>query len=128
MEEPTEADLQKYESKFSPAKFADKIATVAKKAGVKTVYAALLLYYAVMDGDVPLKHKAMVVGALGYFILPLDFIPDVLGPLGYTDDLTTLVIALKAIWNSITPAVHSRARTRLEAIFGPVEDSDLKLF
>lgn len=124
----TQEDLPKYQSRYSVAKFTGKITSVAKKAGVKTVYAALLLFYALVDGDVPLKYKATVVGALGYFILPLDFIPDLLGPLGYSDDMTALVLALKAIWSSITPAVHAAARARLEAIFGPVNDADLKLF
>lgn len=117
-----------YAQDYSPSKLLDKLSKVAKKAGVKVVYAVLLLYYALLDGDVSLKDKAIVIGALGYFILPLDFIPDMLGPLGYTDDMTALIYALKTIWDNITPAVHSKARSKLGEWFDEVEQSDLKLF
>ena len=117
-----------YAAVYNPSKLLDKLGKVAKKAGVKVVYAVLLLYYALLDGDVPLKHKAIVVGALGYFILPFDFIPDVLGPLGYTDDLSALILALQTIWSSITPAVKEQAQSKLGEWFDDVNPDDLKLF
>ncbi len=117
-----------YAQMYSPSKLLEKLGKVAKKAGVKVVYAALLLYYAMLDGDVPLKDKAIVVGALGYFILPLDFIPDVLGPIGYTDDLSALVFALKTIWDNITPKVHTQAQGKLRDWFKEIDPSDLQLF
>lgn len=124
---PTFSNLPGYGQNYSDSKLFDKITKVAKKAGVKTVYAALLLYYAVMDDEVPMKDKAIVIGALGYFILPIDLIPDLI-PGGYVDDLGALVMALKAIWDNITPATHAKARQRLESWFGPVSDEDLILF
>ena len=81
-----------------------------------------------LDGDVPLKDKAIVVGALGYFILPFDFIPDMLGPLGYTDDMGALVLALKTIWTNITPKVKEQALQKLREWFDEVDSEDLKLF
>lgn len=128
MEKPTKTTLLAFGSNYNPTKLFDKISNVAKKAGIKTVYAALLLYYALMDGEVPLKDKAIVIGALGYFILPIDAIPDILGPLGYSDDLGALILALKTIWNNISPNTHRQARERLESWFGKVSDSELKLF
>ena len=128
MEKPTKKSVVNFGSNYSPSKLFEKISNVAKKAGTKTVYAALLLYYSLTDGDVPLKDKAIVVGALGYFILPIDAIPDMLGPLGYTDDLGAMVLALKTIWDNITPSTHQQARKQLEAWFGTVSDSELKLF
>lgn len=124
---PTFSNLPGYGQNYSDSKLMDKITSVAKKAGVKTVYAALLLYYAVMDDEVPMKDKAVVIGALGYFILPLDLIPDLL-PGGYTDDLGALIMALKVVWDNIKPATHAKARQRLESWFGPVSDGDLTLF
>ncbi len=117
-----------YAQVYNPSKLLEKLGKVAKKASVKVVYAVLLLYYALLDGDVPLKDKAIVVGALGYFILPLDFIPDMLGPLGYTDDMTALVYALKTIWDNITPKVHAQAQGKLREWFDEIDSSDLKLF
>lgn len=128
MERPSLDSLNQFASNYSPANLFDKIAKVAKKAGVKTVYAALLLYYALSDDEVPTTAKVTVIGALGYFILPIDAIPDILGPLGYTDDLSAMILALKLIWDNITPRTHQNARKRLESWFGPVSDSELKLF
>ena len=117
-----------YAKVYNPSKLLEKLGKVAKKAGAKVVYAVLLLYYALLDGDVPLKDKAIVVGALGYFILPFDFIPDMLGPLGYTDDMGALVLALKTIWTNITPKVKEQARQKLSEWFDEVDPEELKLF
>ena len=117
-----------YAQVYNPSKLLEKLGKVARKAGAKVVYAVLLLYYALLDGDVPLKDKAIVVGALGYFILPFDFIPDMLGPLGYTDDMGALVLALKTIWTNITPKVKEQALQKLREWFDEVDPEDLKLF
>lgn len=117
-----------YGENFSPDKLLEKLKKYGKNAGVKVVYGALLLYYALLDGSVPFTEKAKVVGALGYFILPLDFIPDFLGPLGYTDDIAAIIMVLKTIWDNITEDVHMRARERLSEWFGEVTEEDLKLF
>lgn len=117
-----------YGDNFSPDKLLDKIKKIGKIAGVKVVYSALLLYYALIDGSVPFTNKAIVVGALGYFILPLDLIPDFLGPLGYSDDMAAIIMVLKTIWSSITQDVHERARARLAEWFDNVTDEDVKLF
>ena len=117
-----------YAQDYSPSKLLDKLGKVAKKAGVKVVYAVLLLYYALLDGNVPTKDKAIVIGALGYFILPLDFIPDVLGPMGYTDDMGALILALKTIWDNITPLIKEQAFRKLREWFDEIDPDDLKLF
>lgn len=113
---------------YSPDKLFKKIADVARKAGVKVVYAALILYYALMDKEVPLRDKVIVVGALGYFIAPFDIIPDFLGPFGYSDDLTALIFALKTIWGNIGSHTFSQARERLKQWFGDVTEGEIKLF
>lgn len=112
---------------YSPQKLFGKIAGVAKSAGTKVVYAALILYYALFDKEVPLKDKTIVVGALGYFILPVDLIPDFL-PGGYTDDGAALILAVKSIWDNITPSTKSKAQERLKSWFSNVKASDLTLF
>ncbi|MBD5275051.1 MAG: DUF1232 domain-containing protein [Bacteroides sp.] len=117
-----------YAQVYNPSKLLEKLGKVARKAGAKVVYAVLLLYYALLDGDVPLKDKAIVVGALGYFILPFDFIPDMLGPLGFSDDMGALILALKTIWSNITPKVKEQARQKLSEWFDEVDPEELKLF
>lgn len=116
-----------FTSFYSPQKLFEKIAGAAKSAGIKVVYAALLLYYALFDKEVPLTDKTIVVGALGYFILPVDLIPDFL-PGGYADDGAALILAVKSIWDNITAATKSKAQERLRSWFGNVKPSDLTLF
>lgn len=124
----TKGQVSAYGSEYSPSKLLEKLTKVASRAGIKTVYAALLLYNALTHESVPLKDKALVVGALGYLILPIDLIPDLLGPLGFTDDFSVLVLALKTVWDSITPEIHRSAKEQLSRWFDNVDDADLNLF
>ena len=124
----------KQENTFSTAEFQDsysedgffsKISDVFKKAGLKVVYMALLLYYVLIDENTPTSYKAMILGALAYFISPLDFIPDILPVVGYTDDAAALMGCIGAVSASITPEIKKKAKSRLEDWFGEVDNSKL---
>ena len=80
-------DFMSYANKFSQTEFAEKIARIAKRAGAKLVYAALILYYTLQSDKVSKADKAIIIGALGYMISPLDVIPDAIPIAGLTDDL-----------------------------------------
>ena len=117
-------NLHKYADYYNPSSLFEKIKKVARKAGVKVVYIVLLLYYSSLDKELPIKDRLMVIAALGYFILPLDLIPDTL-PGGFTDDMAALVYVLKQVRNNLTPATKQKARERLTDWFGEVSESDL---
>lgn len=119
-------NLQKYADYYNPNALFEKIKKVARKAGVKIVYVVLLLYYSTLDKELPVKDRLMVIAALGYFILPVDVIPDAL-PGGFTDDMAALVYVLKQVSNNLTPATKQKARARLEEWFGDVDESDLHI-
>ena len=68
-EENSNLDLQRYEAEYSERGLFDKLSSVAKKAGLKVVYYALILYYALQSPKISVKEKALIIGALGYFIL-----------------------------------------------------------
>ncbi|NDV66820.1 YkvA family protein [Bacteroides sp. 224] len=121
-------DLEKYSNQYSEKKFQSKIAQITKKAGAKIVYAAFLLFYALKDKNFPITKKAKVLGALGYFILPIDLIPDAIPILGFSDDLAAIVYILSTVWEHITPEVRQQALDRVNSIFGEVEDKELQLF
>lgn len=123
-----ENKIEEYGKEYSETRFADKIANFAKKAGVKTVYAALILYYALADKNFPPKQRAFIIGALGYFVLPLDLIPDAVPMLGFTDDLAALIYALKTVWDYITPEAQEKAREKVKSMFKSVNDEDFVLF
>jgi uncharacterized membrane protein YkvA (DUF1232 family) len=73
----------------------------------------LAAYYCAFDRDTPLQVKATLVGAIAYFILPLDAIPDVLPVLGFTDDAAVLATAIKLVASSIRPEHKEAARKKL---------------
>ena len=119
-------DYNKYSKEYNPDSFWEKVKNFAKKAGVKVIYAALKLYYAAQFESTPAWAKGVIYGALGYFILPVDLIPDVMPGVGFTDDLAVLAAALITVAAYITPEVKKQAREKLSQWFGDVSDSELK--
>lgn len=68
-----------------------------------------LLTRLVADPDVPSKHKAALGGAIAYFILPLDVVPEgLLGPIGYLDDLALSAYVINRLLNDVEPEVVQR--------------------
>ncbi len=122
-------NLDDYVQYFSDSQLWKKLKKVARKAGRKAVYYVLVLYYVSRDPAVPRSLKLKVLGALGYFILPIDIIPDVLVGLGFTDDIAALAWALFTMRKYITPEIERKARERLREWFGPEEGevSDLTI-
>jgi uncharacterized membrane protein YkvA (DUF1232 family) len=120
-------NLEDYAQYFNDSKLWKKLKKVAQKAGRKAVYYVLVLYYVSRDPSVPRSLKLKVLGALGYFILPLDFIPDVILALGFTDDLAALAWALFTMRKYITPEIERKARERLREWFGPEEGEETDL-
>lgn len=111
-------DPQRYTSKYSEQGFWKKLGRFAVKAGREVAEQALVLYYLIQDEDVPARPKAIAIGALGYLILPIDAIPDILPGVGYTDDLAVIGGALWQLANHITEAHRARARAKLVEWFG----------
>jgi uncharacterized membrane protein YkvA (DUF1232 family) len=73
----------------------------------------LAAYYCAFDRNTPLQIKAALIGALAYFVLPFDFIPDMLPFVGYTDDAAVLAAAIKLVSSSITDDHRAAARDAL---------------
>lgn len=96
----------------------NKILKVFTKAGIKVTYIALLLFYVMKSPDVPIVEKTKIIGALGYFILPLDLVPDWIPVAGYSDDLTALLWALKIVSCHITPKMRMEAEAQLHEWYG----------
>lgn|SRR5574344_1449761 len=113
-----ENNYENYQSEYSEKKFWDKVVGVAKKAGAKVIYLALLLYYVLSDQNVSKYDKAKIYGALGYFILPVDLIPDFIPVVGYSDDLIALLWATHSVWSNITVEMKERAKNQIHEWFG----------
>jgi uncharacterized membrane protein YkvA (DUF1232 family) len=76
----------------------------------------LAAWYCATDAKTPLKVKGTLFGALAYFILPLDVIPDVILGLGFTDDLAVLMTALTLVSTHVTQEHRDRARETLATL------------
>ena len=117
MEENKLPDFMSYKDKFSANGFVEKISRIAKRAGAKLVCVALVLYYTLQSDKVSVKDKAVIIGALGYLISPLDLIPDAFPIAGLTDDLTVLLFVLKKVWGDVSEDVKEKAKAKLAQWF-----------
>lgn len=111
-------DLTRYQKHFSEETFLQKVMKIARKAGEKIVYLALILYYELTDPDVPAKDKAVLVGALGYLLLPVDLIPDFIPLLGFADDFSALVAAYRIVRGNVNDNVRANAARTMSSWFG----------
>jgi uncharacterized membrane protein YkvA (DUF1232 family) len=75
-------------------------------------------HYCAFDRQTPLHVKAALIGALAYFVLPADVVPDVLPVIGYTDDAAMLAGAIKLVASHITPDHREAARQKLARMRG----------
>ena len=118
-------DFMNYANKFSQTDFTEKIARIAKRAGSKLVYAALILYYTLQSDKVSAANKAMIIGALGYLISPLDVVPDAVPIAGLADDLGVLIFVLKKVWTDIDPSIQERSKEKLSKWFDEDEIAEI---
>ncbi len=77
----------------------------------------MILFYAYQQKETSLWAKTVILGALSYFILATDAIPDIVPVAGYTDDLGTLIAALSSVKKYITPEVKELAKKKIQDWF-----------
>ena len=107
-----------FKAHYSDGGFWDKARGYAKVAGKAALEPALKMYYSATDKDTPLWAKTAIYGALGYFISPIDAIPDFLPVAGYTDDIAVLVAAAATVAAYIKKEHVQKAQETLRQWFG----------
>lgn len=117
MENQQIPDFMKYKDNYTSSGFVEKISHIAKRAGAKLVYVALVLYYTLQSGNVSLKDKAIIIGALGYLISPLDVIPDAIPIAGLGDDLAVLLYVMNKVLGEVPEDVKAKAHDKLSKWF-----------
>lgn len=117
--------IEEYKGRFSEIKLWSKLKKFARQAGVKTVYTVLLLFYAYKRKDTPGWAKKLIIGVLGYFLAPIDAIPDLTPFIGLTDDLSLLSVGLVTIAGYVNKEVKQQAREKLKAVFGEYDPNEL---
>ncbi len=125
MDYQKEMEDEKYAEEYTEDKLFTKILKFAKKAGIKIIYVVLLLFYTLQKPEIPLKVKAAIIGALGYFILPIDLIPDFIPLAGFTDDFGVLLAALGTTAFYIDADSKEKARMKLHDWFGEYDYVEL---
>ncbi|MBQ7424194.1 MAG: DUF1232 domain-containing protein [Prevotella sp.] len=110
-------EFMQYSNKFTKGEFVEKISRIAKRAGAKLVYAALLLFYTLQSDQISLKDKAIIIGALGYLISPLDVVPDAIPIAGLGDDLAVLIFVLQKVWGEVSEDIKKKAQDKLKEWF-----------
>ena len=76
----------------------------------------LAAYYCAFDKQTPRHVQAALLGAIAYFILPFDFIPDMMPVLGFTDDAAVLATAIKLVSSHIRPEHRAAAKDKLDTL------------
>lgn len=92
----------KYESEYSDEKLTDKMNSVSNKSLLEK---AGLLFKAIKSGKLSGSSYAIIIAALGYFICPVDFIPDVIPVVGLLDDIGVLSFVINWLWRDVSRAV-----------------------
>jgi len=108
----------KFQEHYSESGFWKKLKKHAKKLGEKGLKHALVLYYALQEPSVPAWAKAVIVGALGYFIFPLDAIPDFIPGVGLVDDVSVILAAIGVLELNIPERARERADAKMKEWFG----------
>lgn len=108
---------------YQPKVLWRKISGHARQAGRGVVNYALQLHYAAQRPNTPVWAKRAAYGAIAYFILPLDAIPDFIVGAGYTDDFGALALAVTTLAAYIDDEVRAQAREQLNQWFGEIDTS-----
>ena len=102
---------------FSETRLWQKLKKYSTKMGTKALYTVLLLFFAYKREDTPVWAKNIVLGALAYFISPIDLVPDLSPFIGFTDDIGVLSYGLVTIACYVNGEVREKAREKLHKWF-----------
>ncbi len=107
-----------FSKQYNESSFWKKLKASAVSAGKGVIEKALTLYYCLIDRDTPAWAKSVIVSALGYFILPIDLIPDLIPVAGYSDDFVALAFAIGIVAAHIKSEHKEKAKEQLKIWFG----------
>jgi uncharacterized membrane protein YkvA (DUF1232 family) len=85
---------------------------------------AVSAYYAARDPATPNRVKAVLLGALAYFVIPTDLVPDFIAGLGFTDDATVLLLAAQTVSGHIKPPHREKAKEKLAELRGEADKTE----
>lgn len=116
--------LKKYSKHFTDEQFWEKVKECAIIVGREGLRQVLTLFYVLKRPDVPAWAKGVILGTLGYFIFPIDLIPDLIPLIGYADDLSALAAAAGMVAMYIDDEVRQKADHKLKEWFGTEKNEE----
>lgn len=111
-----------YERHYNEDGFWAKLRRFAGRWGDKLLLPAMILYCMMKSPKVPLRDKTIIVGALGYLILPLDAVPDFIPMLGIVDDLSAIMLVIKTLGKDVTSEIKDEARRETDRLLKSLND------
>lgn len=119
-------NIKKYAKYYSEGDWKQKLHVTKDLIGEHVLMPMIRLYFVMKSPGTPIIKKVYIAGALGYFILPFDIIPDFLAPvIGFSDDLAVATLILRLVDKYVTPEIELKSRKFYESIC-PVRRSVLK--
>lgn len=115
-------NLKVYEKHFSESELWNKVAKIGKSIGATLIYPVLLLLNLLKSSETDLKEKTMIIGSLGYFILPVDLLPDAIAGVGFTDDIAALSAVISALASCITKEIQEQSKQKCHDLLGDIDD------
>ena len=114
MERFTPQTAPQYERHYDEDSFWKKVRHIASQVGAKVLFPALQLYFLLQAKEVPMKAKTLIIGALGYLVLPTDLVPDFIPVIGYLDDIVILSALISLAVGMIPDEIMQECRTQAE--------------
>jgi uncharacterized membrane protein YkvA (DUF1232 family) len=111
------AKIQEYQEHYSEDALFTKVGRFFGIISSSLLNKVFTLWYTLRDKDTPAWAKTVILGALGYFIVPVDAIPDLLPIFGFSDDITALISASSVVWAHIKPEHSEKAKEKIQLIF-----------
>ena len=118
-------DVDRYAGDYSDSGLLSKVKNAVKSAGLGLTYKVLQLFYVAKNPNVPMKIRAAIIAPLGYFISPIDLIPDITPFVGFGDDATVIAGAIAMAQFYINDDIKQQAKNTIRQLFGESSIKDL---
>ena len=105
--------MSDYSTYYSRDSLWSKLTSLPTSASCELIEKVLMLYHLLLNGKGSVTTKTLIVAALGYFIAPIDAIPDVVPIVGYSDDLAIITALLKSLESLLTNPIRKLVRQSL---------------
>ncbi|PSJ80460.1 YkvA family protein [Neisseria iguanae] len=104
--------------KLNEPGFLHKLGRFAGRLGAPVVRRLYALYFLWKSPHTPKQAKMIILGALVYFFSPIEAIPDLLGPVGFTDDIAVIALVYRQMKSYLTEDIREQARIATDKILG----------